>query len=728
MAKNKAKKKVRKQVKKTTRKKTKKPTITVGKGMELVIAEKPSSALKIAKSLAQGKVEKKAEKKVPYYFLSRGNKAIAVCCAVGHLFGLAEKNKKKWTYPVFDVEWKPAYEVSKTAAFTKKYLEIIKKLAKDSNKFTVATDYDIEGTTIGRNIIQLLCKQKDANRMKFSTLTKGDLIAAYENKSKTLDWGQANAGETRHILDWYWGINISRALTLAVKSVKEGFKLLTAGRVQGPALKLIVDKEKEIRKFKPVPYWQLQLLGNKNKDEIEAYHVHNKFWDEKEVNKILKKISKEKNASVYEIEKKQFNQAPPVPFDLTTLQTEAYKCLRISPKNTLALAQTLYSNGHISYPRTSSQKLPAKLGFKNILKKLSKQPKYKSLTNELLMQKDLVPNEGKKIDDAHPAIFPTGEIPKKVTDYEAKLYDLIVKRFMAVFGRPAIRETIKVFLDVKKEHFVFSGTRTKVKGWHKFYQPYVMLDEVELPSFKKGETINVKEINKIAKETTPPKRYTESSIIRELEKFQLGTKSTRAQIVDNLFSRGYVKGKQIEATELGVKTIETLEKYVPLIVDPAMTRHFEEEMEDIRKNLRKEKVVLSEARNKLITVLKDFKKQEKKIGEKLGDAEAESYRIANTLGSCPNCKGDLMIKKSRFGRFVGCSNYPKCRTTFSLPKYGTIKPLRGECEKCSHPVIELQVPKRKKERVCINPKCITWTQEYKDKKKAEKELEAGPEE
>jgi len=546
-------------------------------GYELIITEKPQAAKKIAEALADGKPIKESANKVPYYKLTHNKKDIVVGCAVGHLYTVAEKDKGKWTYPVFNLEWVPSYEKSKQK-YSKNYITMLKKLCKDADSYTVACDYDIEGEVIGLNIIRFICRQKDANRMKFSTLTKNDLTKSYSEKQKHLDWGQANAGETRHFLDWMYGINLSRALTLAIKEAGR-FKVLSSGRVQGPALKIIVNREREIQAFVPKKYWQLQLLGKINKNDIEAYHEKDKFWEKKEADKILEK-TKGKQGFVKDIEKSQVNQSAPFPFDLTALQIEAYKSLGISPKETLSIAQNLYINGFISYPRTSSQKLPREINYKSILLNISKQKEYKELCGSLL-KKELKPNEGPKSDPAHPAIYPTGIAPKSSHERDLKIYDLIVRRFMSTFGEDAIRETMTVRIDVNSEIFVAKGTRTVKQGWFVYYGKHVKLKEEELPEVKKNDAVKVDSINRLEKETQPPKRYTEASIIKELEKRNLGTKSTRAQIIDSLYQRGYVVDKSITATNLGIKTVETLEKFCPEIIDEELTRHFEEEMEEI---------------------------------------------------------------------------------------------------------------------------------------------------
>ena len=672
---------------------------------ELIIAEKPNASKRIAEALADKKPTKLSNSGVPYYKLTHEGKEIIIASAVGHLFGLAEKTKSKhFAYPVFDIEWKPANEISKKADFTKKYLNTLKKVSKNIKEITVATDYDVEGEVIGLNVVRYICHRNDARRMKFSTLTKQDLIESYKRISKTLDWGQALAGETRHFLDFYYGINLSRALMSAIQ--KAGmFKILSTGRVQGPALKIIVDREKEIQSFKPVKFWQLELNGIVKKENITAMHEKDKFWEKKEADKIHEKIKNEKKGVVGDVKTKEFKQDPPKPFDLTTLQTEAFRCFGIKPKQTLDIAQELYTNGLISYPRTSSQQLPPSIGYKKILAALSRQSAYKKLCEKVLKGK-MTPNNGKKTDPAHPAIYPTG-LTGELEGRQFKIYDLVVKRFLATFGTPAIRETVSIRILVKDEPFVTKGTRTTKKGWHELYAPYVKLEEVEMPPVKEKDEVTVKKINLIEDETKPPRRYTHASLIKELEKRGLGTKATRAQIVETLFQRQYVDGESLEATELGIHNIEVLEKYSPKILDEALTRHFEEEMEEIRGGKKSKDSVLSEARDILTEILDEFRSKEKEIGEELKKAFTQTRTALTTVGKCPNCEeGMLAIRRGRFGRFIACDKYPECKTTFNLPKTGTVQVTEKICKECGYPIIRIRKGKRLQE-VCINPKCPT---------------------
>ena len=672
---------------------------------ELVITEKPNAAKRIAEALADGKPIKESYQGVPYYKLTHGKKDIVVACAVGHLYGLAEREKKGWRFPVFDIEWKPLYEYSKSAAFSKKYLNAIKKLCKGANEFTVATDYDQEGSVIGKNIIAFACRQKDAYRMKFSTLTKDELRESYKNKSRHLDWGQIEAGEARHYLDFFNGINYSRALTSAIKSTGR-FKLMSTGRVQGPALKIIAEREKEIRAFRPKPFWQIELKGEYNKQAITALHKEGKFWEKAKADNAIENIKDAKEAKIQSIERKEYRQIAPFPFDLTSLQVEAYRCLGIQPKETLEIAQELYTSGLISYPRTSSQQLPSTIGYEKILNELQKQKSYAELSKLLLKRQRLAPNNGKKTDPAHPAIFPTGILPNGLKERESRIYDLVVKRFLATFAEHALRQTMTAEINCNNEIFAAKGTRTIEKGWHAFYAPYVQLEEVELPNFKQNDRIKVSKIELLSKETQAPKRYTPASIIKELEKRNLGTKATRSEIVYTLFQRGYVQGKAIEATELGISTIETLEKYCPKIIDEELTRHFELEMEKIRENAQKKENLLEDAKEAITKIIGDFKKHEKEIGKELSDANKATQDEMAFIGICPVCKeGNITIRRGKFGNFASCNKYPDCKTIFSLPKNAFIKPAKKNCEVCNFPMVLAIKRAKQPMEFCLNPKC-----------------------
>jgi len=675
----------------------------------LVICEKPQAAMKIAFALAENAPLKKNIAGVPYWEIERDGKKFIVASAVGHLFGLAEKEKtQKW--PVFEIEWKPIM------SFARKYANVLSYLAKNASQFIIACDYDIEGELIGFNILRFICKQQDALRMKFSTLTKPDLIDSYKNILEHIDFGQAYAGETRHYLDWLYGINLSRALMEAIK-MAGSYRIMSIGRVQGPALALVVQREKEIMAFKPRPYWQVFLLLDKH--EIEVKYGKDIF-KKSEAEKFLELKGKKAEAKTIKEEKELW---PLPPFDLTTLQLEAYKFFGFSPAQTLAIAQNLYLQGLISYPRTSSQKLPLTIGQRRILEKLKV---FYSKYVELATRKK--PVEGKKTDPAHPAIFPTGEEPEKLSLQEKQLYDLIVRRFIACFCDNALIEQKKIVVKADKKEFFTEGSRILKKGWLEVY-PHKTEERI-LPDIQGKVTI--KDVRLEEKETEPPKRYSAASLVSELEKRELGTKATRAIIVDTLYKRGYIIGRAIEATKIGMSVNEALEKNCPLILDENLTRKFEEEMNKLleeksrEKMLKEKEKIIEEAKSVLLKISELFKKHEKEIGSELLKAHREvqeQARKANTLFKCPVCKeGDLVILRSRKGkRFAACNNYPECKTTFALPQFGLIKLSDKKCE-CEWPILLLIRKGKPPWQFCLNPVHYSKEKEKIDNK--EKKVKA----
>lgn len=663
----------------------------------LIITEKPSSSQKIAEALAEGKIEKKNNFGVNYYIIKRGGKEMLIAPAVGHLFILTEEKKGKgWTYPVFDVGWKPVFEI-RNHGWAKKYVSNFKKIAKGVKEIYSACDYDIEGSVIAFNIIRFILGEKDGKRMKFSTLTKPDLIEAYEKASDHLDFGMIEAGIARHYLDFYWGINTTRALTLALKH-SGSFKILSTGRVQGPTLNILHQRQREINSFKPVSYWEIQLDFIIDGKEVQAFHQTGRFWKKPEVDKVFSKCNG-KNGIVESVEKKEHKQEPPHPFDITTLQREVYQHFKYSPKQTLDIAQSLYEQALISYPRTSSQKLPATLGYKEIIQKLQKQKAYSLLCSSLLKGK-LKPNEGPKNDPAHPAIFPTGTMPNELSPYQRKVYDLITKRFLAVFAEAAIREKIKAIIDINGEKFDADGIRTIKANWIDFYKPYAKFKEALLPPIKKDDVANSKKLEVLDKETSPPPRYTQATILREMEKLGLGTKATRAGILHTLYDRGYIEEKSIEVTKLGEVVIDALQKYCNDIISVDLTREFEEDMEAIELGKKKKKDIVEQAEKTLNSVLGSFKTNEKKIGEELLEGLMEFRKEETTIGPC-KCGGTHVVRRSRFGkRFVGCTGYPKCRDTFSLPHTGFIKILDDKCD-CGFFIVNVKPKGKRPWKLCV---------------------------
>ncbi len=665
--------------------------------MDLIIAEKPKVAEKIAHAICE-KVAKKNQGGVSYYVgTTSDGTEIAVAPAVGHLYTLVEE-KKSSGYPVFDIKWVPSYTADKDAAFTKPYVLLLQSLAEDADSVTVACDYDIEGSLIGYNVYRYTAEGKKANRMKFSALTNSDLREAFLNRGE-LDYANAKAGEARHIVDWYYGINLSRALMGAIRAANR-YKVMSIGRVQGPALEILAQLERKIKAFVPTPYWELFA----NIQNVEFKHKADRFTEESKAFTSYENTLD--SGMVSSVEKKEVTVATPPNFDLTALQVEAYRVFGFTPSRTLQITQSLYEDSLISYPRTSSNQIPDSINTKAILQKLSKITDYSELADSLLSEGKTKPFQGTKSDPAHPAIHPTGQ-SASLDGQEKKLYDLIVRRFLSSFSTPAKKERTKVEVDSNGEIYGAQGSVMKDAGWTRFYGPYYKSDDVDLPPFEPKSRLKLEKKEPIKKMTKPPGRFTEASIVSELEKRHLGTKATRSVVIDTLFKRGYLDGKSIQVTDFGLKVVDVLEKYAPEILDEALTGKIEEEMELVQEGKLKDTEITQEAKEILTSLLKKWKPKEAEIGNAILGALAITQEKESHIGLCDKCKtNNLRIIRMRGGKqFVGCSGYPDCRNAYPLPGGAGIKVQDKPCESCGKQMIMVLRAGTRPFTMCIDPQC-----------------------
>lgn len=679
----------------------------------LIITEKPDAAKRIATALDEKENPKRlSEKGMPYYIATR-NKELVIVPALGHLYTVAEEERSVRThYPVFHFKWVPRYIAERDAKQTRKWLEAISKLAQGADAFIDACDYDIEGSIIGYNILKYACNGKEnvSKRMKYSTLTKEELEKSFAQPLPHLDFALIEAGLTRHEVDWLYGINLSRALTTAAKNQSGRYTTLSTGRVQGPTLKFIATREKTIKTHVPTPYWTIKARIQIDNQTYETQHEKEKITTKHEANTILNEC-KEKNGQVKKIETKQFQQAPPFPFDLGSLQSEAYSLFGYTPKKTSDIAQHLYLDALISYPRTNSQKLPATINCEAILKSLSKASEYRKLATELLARSELRPNEGKLDDPAHPAIYPTGKLSTRTLDAsERSIWDLIIRRFLAVFAEPALIQSIKATININAHRFFLKGKRTLKEGWLHYYKPYARSKEALLPPIKEGRFVTVKEVICDDKFTQPPPRYNHRTLLKRMEKEEIGTKATRGDIIQTLFDRKYIKDRIMIATDLSLEVLNVLEKNCKTIISVKFTRELEEKMNNIQTDREKREQVITDTIKTLKPVIEKLKEKEKIIGEQLAEAIKKSKTEERAIGTCPTCKtGMLTILHSRKTgkRFIGCTNYFKglCKTSFPLPQKGNIKPLNRTCYKCGWPTIQVRVQRRYAWTLCLNPQC-----------------------
>jgi DNA topoisomerase-1 len=676
----------------------------------LIITEKPDAALRIATALDEKETPQKMHNKgVPYYIANR-DRRIVVVPALGHLYTITDDQKGRG-YPVFNYKWVPRYLAEKKATRIRTWLQTITKLSKNADVFIDACDYDIEGSVIGYCILKYACKNKEqsSKRMKFSTLTNQEIQDSYTKVLPHLDFGLIEAGSTRHEVDWLYGINLSRALTTAAKKASGKYTILSTGRVQGPTLKFLADREEAINVFVPTPYWKITALVEVNKQVFEAKHEKEEIQIQKEA-EIIVDSCKNKKGYVEKIVVRKFQQPPPFPFDLGTLQKEAYSLIKYTPRRSLDIAQKLYLNALVSYPRTDSQKLPATIGYKNILNKLARLEEYRKHATELLAKQNLKPNEGKKDDPAHPAIYPTGDLPRTdLEPSERKIWDLIIRRFMAVFGDPALKQSVKLTIRIDGQAFTAYGSRVLKSGWMQYYEPYIKQEDVELPSVEKGQSVKVKKVSMEERFTEQPPRYNPSSLLREMERCEIGTKATRADIIQTLHSRGYVEGERMAVTNLGFEILNILDSQCSEVISTNLTRQLETRMVKIQENNEGRQEVLTEVTRILKPILETLKQNENSIGRQLAEVLKEKRFEERTVGPCPVCKsGDLIINYSRKTgkRFIGCTNYFKgiCNTSFSLPQKGEVRPSRRRCPDCGMPTVEARIGRRPW-ILCFNPQC-----------------------
>jgi DNA topoisomerase-1 len=693
----------------------------------LIVTEKPDAALHVAEALGQdGTPHRIIIEGVPFFEVHASDRRILVCSALGHLYAVAANNENgRAQYPVWDFVWKPMHLVQRAQERQKKWIQAISKASREADRFIDACDFDLEGSLIGYMVLKYACQgaEKKAQRMKFSTLTETELREAYANALPQLNFPLAYAGMCRHEVDWLFGINLSRALTQAALKVSGRYATLSTGRVQGPTLRFLVERQQEIETFVPTPYWILKIKLDVDGRILLADYEDDRLERRTEAEDVVRGCTG-KSGTIEKLESNNHELVPPAPFDLSTLQSEAFRHFGLSPHVSLGIAERLYLDQLISYPRTSSQQLPVSIGFEKILKSLGQMETYKTEVADLLAAGRLTPNEGKKEDPAHPAVYPTGTLPKRqLTAHEQRLYDLVVRRFLASFGRTAVRQSDKATINIANHRFLLRGSRLVEKGWTRIYKPYARFEDITLPPLKVGQRVLINEIKSEQRFTQAPPHYNSSTLLRKMEDSAIGTKATRADIIQTLYKRGYVTGQQIATTPLASRIIEILIKHCPKVVDVDFTRELEGKIEQIELGSETREQVTLETVEYLKPIMEALKLQEKEIGEELTAIISDMRDESTTLISrCPQCGSALKIAKNprTRKRFIGCSGRWKnnCNYTLPLPQIGTLSLLRKLCPDCGFQLIQVKSKGR--------PPFVSCCRCYAQKVKPERSLQAVP--
>lgn len=580
----------------------------------LVIVESPAKAKTIEKYLGDGYVVK---------------------ASVGHVRDLPKSNKNAIDIGAGFV---PNYEIVKNKVDV---IRDLKKASKDADQIILATDPDREGEAIAWHLVEALdLPPKKTKRVAFNEITK-EAVTEGVRHPRDIDQDLRKAQEARRVLDRLVGYDLSG---LIWKKVRYG---LSAGRVQSPALRILMEREREIRAFVPEDYWVIRGSFSRNGDTFELVSKEEPR-DKAEVERILS-VAKSEPWSIVDVQESQQKREPRQPFTTSTLQQTASTRLGFSPSRTMAVAQKLYEAGHITYMRTDSPTLS-----KTALGLLKG-------TVESVFGKEYVDVKNfkaktKGAQEAHEAIRPTD--PKKLkagtTDEQKLLYRLIWMRAVASQMRPAQVMKTKLIGNTESRSipdFVANGSRVVYEGWLKA-DPAARGEDVELPAVTKGESINLVEVTGEAKQTTPPNRYTEAGLIKELEKSGIGRPSTYASIMKNLVDRGYVekRGKTLFPTDTGDVVSSFLEKNFKKYISNSFTAEMENELDDIALGKRE-----------YVKTLRDFYTTfNKEVVSKEDIEKLTNLGPVSKEYTCPVCGGAMEYKLGRGGKFMSCAKYPEC--------------------------------------------------------------------
>lgn len=625
--------------------------------MHLIVAEKNISARRIAEILAGGKkvAEQKDAGVSTYHFGDMVTVGLR-----GH---------------VVEIDFEPGYQNWRSETATprslidaktikvpteKKIVSLLQKLAKKADLVTIATDFDTEGELIGKEAYELVRaanKKVTIDRARFSAITAQELSHAFSNTTE-LDFALAAAGEARQSIDLMWGASLTRFISLAAR--RGGQNILSVGRVQTPTLSMIVDREKEIEAFVPEKYWQLALDFEKRGEVIEARHTNGRFHE-----KAAAEQARDRTQSplvVKEVRTGTKQDRAPSPFDTTTYIVAAAR-LGLSAANAMRIAEDLYMNGFISYPRTDNTVYPPSLDISGILNTLKNSP-FKKDVEWVIAHRRPIPTRGKKSSTDHPPIHPTGGATREMLGDDAfRVYELVLRRFLATLAPDAQWKTLKILFDANGEEYTTTGGQLMEQGWHAVY-PFSEARETLLPEFTTGEKLPIRKVTLDEKETQPPARYTQSKLIQRMEELGLGTKSTRHEVIAKLVSRKYVEGTPLRPTLVGRVVTESLEQHADTITKPDMTRTLESHMQQIKQSQRTREDVIRESRDMLHRAFDQLEANEQVIGDDIRNRTAEEMN----LGKCPVCGGTLAIKHLRGNtQFIGCSRYPDCSFNIGLP-------------------------------------------------------------
>jgi DNA topoisomerase-1 len=710
--------------------------------MRLIVTEKNNSAKKIAEILSGGEARADKTYKVPFYTWTDAEGVEQMTIGLkGHVLGPAfPEGYSNWQKT--DLHDLIDAELVKEPT-DKNVVKAIKKVAKGADRLVIATDFDREGELIGLEALEEMLEanpdlgsREDADngtlrieRARYSALTKEEIERAFGDLDQ-LSYPLANAGAARQDIDLLWGATLTRAVSLATR--RFGSNFLSVGRVQSPTLGLIVEREMERRAHVPKPFWELFAKFQHPDGSFEAHHATDKFWDRAEADAALAGTSSP--GTVKAVTARKNTRKPPTPLNTTAFTTDASSRLGITPASAMRIAEDLYMDGFISYPRTDNTVYPASLPVRELVSSLVRVREFSAAAG-LLDQSQLTPTRGKKETTDHPPIYPTQAIhPSALEGPKRRVYELVARRFLATFSPPMVTESTRADIEAGSEPYFVRGSVVVDPGYAAIYT-YARSADEEIPKLEEGQTLELDgEPWLVDKETQPPARISQGKLIEMMEERGLGTKATRAEIIQKLYDRGYVYANPPVPSETGVAMYEAFKKFVPEMATAEMTAQLEAEMDRIAGGEMSKGEVVGDSRDLLHRTWSDIDESREDLAKVVWRGMDED-RILGPCKVCeeagrtkedgsPNMLRIIRAKKSG-KRFVGCTGWnaddpDSCDQTFPLPQRGDVFRLEERCSVCGQTPRLKVVPFRGRPwNLCLNDDCESM-QEMK-KRRAERE-------
>src|SRR3954469_12531917 len=718
--------------------------------MRLIITEKNNSAKKIADILSGGSAKADAAYKVPFYTWSEAGGEQMAIGLKGHVVGPA--------FPEGYSNWQETdlHDLIDAAiikeATDKNVVKAVRKVAKDASEIVIATDFDREGELIGLEALEqvvdsnpkvlsadgaiALETRPTVKRARYSALTKDEIERAFSNIDE-LDYDLAGAGAARQDIDLIWGATLTRAVSLATR--RFGSNFLSVGRVQSPTLAIIVERELERRAHVPKAFWELFARFSHPDGSFEAHHATDKFWEKAEADAALAGTSSP--GTVKEVSSRRNSRKPPTPLNTTAFTTDASSRLGITPAQAMRIAEDLYMDGFISYPRTDNTVYPPSLNSRELVSSLVRIPEFDAAAS--LLDGDLKPTRGKKETTDHPPIYPTQALhPGALEGPKRRVYELVVRRFLATFSPPMITESTRADIEAGSEPYFVRGSVVIDPGYAAIYT-YARSADEEIPKLEEGQSLEIDgDPWMVDKETQPPARISQGRLVELMEERGLGTKATRADIIQKLYDRGYVFGNPPEPSETGIAMYKAFHDYVPRMATPEMTAELESDMDQIAAGKTSKDEVLRISREMLHSTTTDLEEKREELAEQIWSGMDED----KFLGPCKVCEeagrkhddgspNRLRIIQLKGGkRMYGCEGWNRddpespdsCPVSGPLPGRGyDLWRLEEQCSICGEmPRLTVKGFRGRPWKLCLNDDCPSMV-EMREKREERKRAQAA---